>query len=391
MISLLRQRLAVPSASPAAARRQRGAALTGYALTLSAFVALSLASIQGLEARSSDFLEETGDNIGASREVSVYEEIEEIPESTGDGSSSGGVDDSGTSAFEFESAGQFQSVGTGMCIQADSSGKIVQEDCIGTAEQVISVYTNTETGTSQLRIDGECIGLLNDSSGSGDKYIIEACDEDDATQLYKRNGLAWESATHRSPVMCMDITGASSAPGTEIIQWSCHGGTNQQWADPAPYVPPTVTPPIPVVTGAGTFVGDVPDGADLSPDGAYEDNDQVFVFSEGATSLTSDLTVDGVTIPAGTVVCSYIVWYDPVSNNEVFTTIDFGAPVLAGAQSTEDLSGTAGFANPNATYDYSRAWESDDGFNASGNTLDIDPYAVVGNADMLRVFVDCTP
>ncbi|MER5862388.1 RICIN domain-containing protein [Kitasatospora sp. NPDC002040] len=29
--------------------------------------------------------------------------------------------------------------------------------------------------------------------------------------------------------MCLDATGAATAPGTRLVQWSCHGGDNQRW------------------------------------------------------------------------------------------------------------------------------------------------------------------
>jgi hypothetical protein len=35
--------------------------------------------------------------------------------------------------------------------------------------------------------------------------------------------------TNRNSGKCVDVVSASSADGAEIIQWDCHGGTNQQW------------------------------------------------------------------------------------------------------------------------------------------------------------------
>ncbi|WP_405017943.1 RICIN domain-containing protein [Kitasatospora sp. NBC_00070] len=29
--------------------------------------------------------------------------------------------------------------------------------------------------------------------------------------------------------MCLDATGAATAPGTKLVQWACHGGDNQRW------------------------------------------------------------------------------------------------------------------------------------------------------------------
>jgi hypothetical protein len=255
------------------------------------------------------------------------------------------------------------------------------------------VFTNDATGSSQLRIGGQCIGLSGNSPNNGDQYEVQDCDTDNPMQLFRRNDVTeqWESATNRSPLKCMDIS-TGGGEGHVIHQWDCHGGDNQIWPDPGPYVPPVTSPPDPVITGEGVFVGPIPDGTDFSADGAFEDDDNVFVFSESVVLLDSDMNVNGTVIPDGTTVCSYIVWYDPITTNDVVVTIDFGAPVLAGAESTGELDDTSQFEAPGIDYrSYDYPWEVDDGFNPSGNTLQLDPYAIDGNADMLRVFTDCSP
>ncbi len=368
---------------------QRGATLAGYALVLSAFTALSLGAVEGLNSASTTYLTETSNDIAESRELALYDELDEIPDPSGDGDPTD-EEDEGAPTFELADGGQFQSPADSLCMTLEGDDKFRQRACDGSAEQQISVYTNPETGSSQLRIGGQCIGLENNSASSGDDYLVQDCDDDNPNQLFRRNEVdqTWESATNRDPVMCLDVTGGGGE-GQVTHQWACHGGVNQEWPDPAPYVPPVPDPPTPTITGEGSYEGQIPDGTNFSPDGAYEDDDQVFVFSESVVTLDADTTVGGVTIPAGTTVCSYIVWYDPVSNNDVVTTIDFGAPVLAGAQSASELNDTSSFGVPGVTYDYSRSWETDDEFNVSGNTLNITPYAVAGNADMLRVFTQC--
>ncbi len=355
---------------------------------LSAFTALSLGAVQGLNSASETYLSETSDDIAQSRELAFYDELEEIPDPNGDGGDTG-VDDTSDPDFILADGGQFQSPADGLCMTLEGD-KFYQRACDGSAAQQISVYTNAETGSSQLRLGGQCIGLENNSSNSGDQYQVQDCDGDNPMQLFRRNDgtQQWESATNRSPLKCLDIA-SGGGEGQVIHQWDCHSGDNQIWPDPAPYVPPVTDPPIPSVTGEGTYVGPIPDGSNLSPEGSFESDDTVFVFTESVSILASDLIVDGVTIPAGTTVCSYIVWYDPVTDNDVAATIDFGAPVLAGAQSPTDLAGTSGFESPGITYDYSREWESSDGFNVVGNTVGVTPNAVTGNADMMRVFTQC--
>ncbi len=372
-------------------RRQRGAALTGYALVLAAFTALSLTAIEGLNSASSTYLNETSNDIAESRELAFYDELEEIDDGSGDGGDTS-EDDEGALDYELADGGQFQSPADGLCMTLEGDGKFRQRPCDGSAAQQISVYTNDDTGSSQLRIGGQCIGLENNSANSGDQYQVQDCDYDNPMQLFRRNTVTeqWESANNRSPIMCLDISGGGG-DGSVIHQWSCHGGTNQIWPDPAPYVPPTTTPPNPTITGEGVFVGPIPDGTDFTPDGAFEDDDTVFVFTESVVILGGDLNVNGTIIPGGTTVCSYIVWYDPVSDNDVNVTIDFGTPILTGAESTGEQQTTDMFAAPGVNYqNYDRPWESDDSFNVSGSTLQIDPYAVAGNADMLRVLTDCS-
>lgn len=350
---------------------------------------VSLGAVEGLNSASSSYLTETSDDIAESRELALYDELEEIPDPTGSGGDTD-EDDGEAPSFDLVDGGQFQSPSDGLCITLESDGKLRQRECDGSADQQISVYTNAESGQSQLRIGGQCVGLENHSSSNGDDYLVQDCDDDNLTQLFIRNETdqTWESASNRSPVMCLDVT-SGGGEGNVLHQWTCHGGDNQEWPDPAPFVPPIPEPPTPTVTGEATFEGQIPDGTDFSPNADFEDNDNVFVFSESVVILDSDVTVGGVTMPAGTVVCTYIVWYDPVSNNDVAASIDFGAPILTGAQSTGDLEATDSFAAPGVTYDYSRRWESDDEFNVSGNTLSITPYAVANNADMLRVFTQC--
>lgn len=370
---------------------ERGAALTGYALVLAAFTAVSLGAIEGLNNASTAYLDETSQDIAQSRELAFYDDLEELEDPDGDGGDTD-EDPDGEPVFELADGGQFQSPADGLCMTLEGDNKFRQRACDGSAAQQISVYTNDATGSSQLRIGGQCIGLSGNSPNNGDQYEVQDCDTDNPMQLFRRNDVTeqWESATNRSPLKCLDISGGGGE-GHVIHQWDCHGGANQIWPDPAPYVPPVTTPPDPVITGAGVFEGAIPDGTDFSPDGAFEDNDNVFVFTESVVELTSDLSVGATVIPAGTTVCSYIMWYDPVTNNEVNVTIDFGAPVLAGAGSTSELQDTSQFEAPGVDYQsYDRPWETDDGFNAVGNTLQVDPYAVAGNADMLRVFVDCS-
>lgn len=363
--------------------------MTGYAIVLSAFTALSLGAIEGLNQSSEAYLTNTSNEIAQPRDLGYYDELDVIPD-LGDGGG-GGVDDPTDFDFEFHGEeGQFKSPADQLCITVEPDGRLRQRACDGSPEQKVEVFTDDATKTSQLKINGLCIGIVGDSEDEGADYEMQTCDEENLKQLFRRNGLRWESGSNRDPVQCLDISGGGGE-GNVLHQWGCHDQDNQDWPDPALYVPPTpTTPPTPLVTGGGIFVGPIPDGADLSPDADYEDNDNVFVFEESVQILDSDFVLDGTTIPAGTQVCSYIIWYSPVTNSDVVATIDFGAPILGGALSRSELEATAAqFGKPGVNYAYNRSWENNDGFGVNGNVLDIDPYAVSNNGDMLRVFTQC--
>ncbi len=69
-------------------RSERGATLSGYALTMSVMVVVALGTISALETNSEDFLENTGDKIGEPRE-SAEVAVSNIQQSYGNGNSTG--------------------------------------------------------------------------------------------------------------------------------------------------------------------------------------------------------------------------------------------------------------------------------------------------------------
>lgn len=44
-----------------------------------------------------------------------------------------------------------------------------------------------------------------------------------------QNWSAESDGAIRNSGKCLDASGASSADGTPLIIWTCHGGANQQW------------------------------------------------------------------------------------------------------------------------------------------------------------------
>jgi type 1 glutamine amidotransferase len=112
----------------------------------------------------------------------------------------------------------------GRCVDVNGSGtadgtKIQLWTCSGGTNQQW-----TRTGTT-LRALGKCMT----ATGTTDGALV---------QLATCNGSAgqnWTTGTNGALVAsgkCLDANGASSANGTQLIIWSCHGGTNQRWTLP---------------------------------------------------------------------------------------------------------------------------------------------------------------
>jgi type 1 glutamine amidotransferase len=81
----------------------------------------------------------------------------------------------------------------------------------------------TRTGTT-LRSLGKCMTAVNPNA-DGSQVQLSTC-----TGSAAQNWTAQSDGTVRgSGGKCLDANGGSSANGTQLIIWSCHGGTNQRW------------------------------------------------------------------------------------------------------------------------------------------------------------------
>ncbi|OLF14403.1 glycosyl hydrolase [Actinophytocola xinjiangensis] len=75
---------------------------------------------------------------------------------------------------------------------------------------------------STLRALGKCMTAVGTNDGAN--VQLSTCDG--------RGGQNWIAGANGSLTnsgRCLDANGASSANGTQLIIWSCHGGTNQRW------------------------------------------------------------------------------------------------------------------------------------------------------------------
>lgn len=134
--------------------------------------------------------------------------------------------------------------------------------------------------------------------------------------------------------------------------------------------------------------GPTPTGVNLDPTGPYAGG--TYLFRDPAQTLTEDLVISDITIPAGTTVCSHLFITHAFDNNPRWQ-LNFNAPILSAAWSTEELV-TSDFFSPSADFgDMNlRGLENDDRLQVSNGglrlTLDLN-----GNVtDSVRIFIDCS-
>jgi hypothetical protein len=65
----------------------------------------------------------------------------------------------------------------------------------------------------------------NGSATPGNKVQMWTCDGNTAAQ----NWTVASNGTLQIDGGCMDVTGAKTANGTQLVLWTCNGGSNQQW------------------------------------------------------------------------------------------------------------------------------------------------------------------
>jgi hypothetical protein len=78
-----------------------------------------------------------------------------------------------------------------------------------------------------LRALGKCLTVAGTANGS--LVQLSTCTG--------AGGQNWTAGANGSLVnpqsgRCLDANGGSSADGTQLIVWTCHGGTNQRWTLP---------------------------------------------------------------------------------------------------------------------------------------------------------------
>ncbi|MGC7100805.1 ThuA domain-containing protein [Amycolatopsis lurida] len=114
-----------------------------------------------------------------------------------------------------------------------ASGKCVDVNGSSTADGTkIQLWTCSGGTNQQWARDGgtwRALGKCMTAAGSADGSAVQlsACNGS-GTQNWSAPG----DGTLRNGTKCLDANGGSTANGTQLIIWTCHGGTNQRWTLP---------------------------------------------------------------------------------------------------------------------------------------------------------------
>ncbi|MEN6320661.1 MAG: RICIN domain-containing protein [Syntrophaceae bacterium] len=77
---------------------------------------------------------------------------------------------------------------------------------------------------------GKCLDVSGVSTANGANIIQYDCHGGSNQQWTLTNkGDGYYLAVAKHSGKCLDVSGVSTANGTNIIQYDCHGGSNQQW------------------------------------------------------------------------------------------------------------------------------------------------------------------
>jgi endoglucanase len=88
----------------------------------------------------------------------------------------------------------------------------------------------TETVDIANRNSGKCVDVVGGSTADGAEIIQYTCHggANQQWQLQDAGGGYYRIVSQASG-KCLDVDGASTADNARIIQWACNGGANQQW------------------------------------------------------------------------------------------------------------------------------------------------------------------
>ncbi len=174
--------------------------------------------------------------------VTTPEEENEGTSGQGTGTVNGGSDDGTTTTtaapttsttapvadvtFENVYQGRVGIQHSNKCLRVKNNGQVVQQGCNNNSNRQVTINQASDDGSFVLQMGGECLAPANDSLGQGAEIWAESCDPNDATQRWTRDGDRFINAASGR---CLDVYGGSTGNNAKLIQWSCHGGGNQNF------------------------------------------------------------------------------------------------------------------------------------------------------------------
>ncbi len=129
---------------------------------------------------------------------------------------------------------QLVSATTGQCLDIDNAGKApgtaaLRWNCHTDPNQRFSLRALNAGHAIVTSYSGQCLQPSGTASGSA--VALQACNPATALQRVQLSPAMWPSAPQRSASsgLCMDIYNGATTSGGAVIQWTCHGGANQDW------------------------------------------------------------------------------------------------------------------------------------------------------------------
>ncbi len=235
-------------------RTQRGATLTGYALTMAVIVTASLGSMAALERNGETFLEDTGTAIGeprpSSEEAASQGQLASLPGGLNYSNSNGELQNpaapNGTTTTTIPPttaapttaaptttttttttttppttlppytpvASGYASAGGGRCIEVDGSSirRFFSSNCPQTDDTILTVKSNA--GNTYLEMGGRCL------TRSGNTVFLSDCSFVDLNQHWIASGSRWK---HTSTNTCLD------SYFNPIRMYACDGTPEQNY------------------------------------------------------------------------------------------------------------------------------------------------------------------
>ena len=175
----------------------------------------------------------------------------------------------------------------------------------------------------------------------------------------------------------------------------------------------TTTTPVPRIFPAGTnfmVLDPVPNDLSASVSPAIESDIMAYVIEESQyVTLTQDLEVSlppqGVefrslnrpptaTLPAGTLLCSWLVRFDPQLNTgaskSIDLTIDFGETIIGLGLTNEQLADDSEVGIPGTIYGTNPQFHNGDRHTVNGSSITLRMAVVGTNQDQIRVITACS-